>query len=58
MSTTGIPLIRYVKDYEKEVIERKKFQLGPAGGHSDMHAAYATGESSEFLIKKAYEPIG
>ena len=57
MSTTGIPLIRYVKDYEKEGIERKKFQLGPAGGRSDMHAVYATGESTEFLIKETYEPL-
>ena len=57
MSTTGIPLIRYVKDYEREGIERKKFQLGPAGGRSDMHAAYATGESTEFLIKETYEPL-
>ena len=57
MITTGIPLIRYIKDYETEGIERKKFQIGPAVGRSEMRVAYATGKSTEFLIKETYEPL-
>ena len=59
MSTTGVPLIRYIKDYKKGPgIERKKFQLNQAaGGRSDMHVDYATGESTKFLIKETFEPL-
>ena len=46
MSTTGIPLIRYIPDYdEKAEFARKKFQLTNAGGgRSEMHVAYANGD--------------
>ena len=58
MSTTGVPLIRYIKDYEKDGIERKKFQFNAAGGgRSDQHVAYATGESTEFLIQETFKPL-
>ena len=59
MSTTGIPLIRYIPDYdEKAEITRKKFQLTNAGGgRSELHVAYATGESTEFLIEETYKPL-
>ena len=33
MSTTGIPLIRYIADYEiGAVVDRKRFQINHAGG--------------------------
>ena len=59
MSTTGVPLIRYIPDYdEKAEITRKKFQLTNAGGgRSELHVAYATGASAEFLIEETYKPL-
>ena len=54
MSTSGIPLIRYIADYDKKAdFTRKKFQLTNAGGgRSELHVAYGDGDSSEFLFKK------
>ena len=59
MSTTGVPLINYVADYAKnEVFKRKKFQLDHAGvGRSEMHVAYANGDSAEFLVEETFKPL-
>ena len=45
MSTTGIPLIRYVEDYEiGAVVDRKRFQIThPGGGRSELYVAFASG---------------
>ena len=59
MSTTGVPLINYIADYDKgAVFERKKFQLIQAGGgRSEMHVAYANGKSTEFLVEETFKPL-
>ena len=56
MSSTGVPLIRYLEDYEVgAVVPMKKFLINRAnGGRSEEFAAYATGNSVEFLIKECY----
>ena len=56
MSTTGVPLIRYIEDYEVgAVVPMKKFLVNRAnGGKSEVYAAYASGNSVEFLIKECY----
>ena len=56
MSTTGVPLIRYIEDYEVgAVVPMKKFLVNrPHGGKSEEFAAYASGNSVEFLITECY----
>ena len=56
MSSTGVPLIRYLEDYEVgAVVHMKRFLINRAnGGKSEEFAAYATGNSVEFLIKECY----
>ena len=56
MSTTGVPLIRYIEDYEVgAVVPMKKFLVNRAnGGKSEMYVAYASGNSVEFLIKECF----
>ena len=59
MSTTGVPLIRYIEDYEiGEVVNRKKFQIfQAAGGRTELHVAFAAGRSTEFLIRECFEKL-
>ena len=59
MSTTGVPLIRYIEDYEiGAIVERKKFQINQeGGGRTDLHVAYATGRSTEFLIRETFQKL-
>ena len=56
MSTSGIPLIRYLEDYEVgAVVERKRFQIHEKGsGCSELYVAFASGKSTEFLIRETY----
>ena len=59
MSTTGIPLLHYVEDYEVgAVVERKRFQLThPGGGRSELYVAFASGASTEFLIGECFDKL-
>ena len=59
MSTTGVPLIRYIEDYEVgAVVPMKKFLINRAnGGKSEMYVAYASGDSVEFLIREIFTRI-
>ena len=59
MSTTGVPLIRYIEDYEiRGVVNRKKFQIfQAAGGRTKLHVAFAAGRSTEFLIRECFEKL-
>ena len=56
MSTTGIPLIRYLEDYEVgAVVECERFQINQAGGgHSELYVAFVSGKSTEFLIRETF----
>ena len=60
MSTTGIPLIRYIADYEiGAVVDRKRFQINHAGGggRSELYVAFASGRSTEFLIRETFDKL-
>ena len=59
MSTSGIPLIRYLEDYEVgAVVERKRFQIHQeGGGRSELYVAFASGKSTEFLIRETYRKL-
>ena len=60
MSTTGIPHIRYVSDYEVgALVDRKRFQINHAGGggRSELYVAFASGRSTEFLIREVYDKL-
>ena len=59
MSTTGVPLIRYIEDYEiGAVVDRKRFQINQAGGgRTELHVTFATGRSTEFLIRETFEKL-
>ena len=56
MSSTGVPLICYLEDYEVgAVVPMKKILVNQAnGGKSEVFAAYVSGNSVEFLIKEYY----
>ena len=56
MSTSGIPLIRYLEDYEVgATVEKKRFQIHQeAGGRSELYVAFASGKSTEFLFRETY----
>ena len=59
MSTTGIPLLRYVENYEVgAVVERKRFQLThPGGGRSELYVGFASGASTEFMIRECFDKL-
>ena len=59
MSTTGIPLIRYIKDYDLEsVVNRKKYLIEQTGsGHTELYVAYSTGHPTEFLTRETFEKL-
>lgn len=59
MSTTGIPLIRYIEDYEVgAVVPQKEVLVNQAGGgRSKLHVAYASGNSTEFLIRECFNKL-
>ena len=55
MSTKGVPLIRYIEGYKIGAVvdRRKKVQINQAGGcHTELYMAFATGRSTEFLIRE------
>ena len=60
MSTTGLPLIRYIADYViGAVVDRKQFQVNQAGGggRPELYVGFASGHSTEFLIRETFEKL-
>ena len=59
MSTTGVPLICYIEYYEVgAVVPMKEFLVNQAnGGRLKMHVAYASGNSTKFLIRECFDRI-